>query len=560
MPACDVAERAVSARAVLLAQLALALAGAAAWAAAAWRRRRATGAPRWRGSSAPPPERGAPARSPLASVGQASPRPRWRAAAWCAVTALGLLAYTGFGRFHSGRLLHVWDSYHYFIGAKYFAELGYQGLYECTAVADAEAGLRRQVATNTITDLRTNLQVRTFDVLIHPEGCLRRFSAARWAGFARDVAWFRARVDGQTWRRMQRDHGYNATPVWHLVGARLANLGPASDELVGALAMLDPLLLAGALVLVGWAFGLRAVALAALVLGTCYPARLYWTGGAILRLDYLACALAGLALLRRGRPALAGAALAHAALLRLFPAALLVGPALVAVAQLARARTLPRELRRLFAGALLWCALIVPPALAVAGDGGLAFVRNTQKHAATPLTNHMGLATALSYRPDRTVRALRSAPGHRPATLWPRFKEARRAAERQTWPVRALAVLAGLALLWRARRHELWRVSALGLVLVPAALSLTCYYYVFAVALAVLAERRPAAGAALLAWCAASLAVGLFLEPRVELDEAYAAQSALAVLGLGAVAALAVARPRWRRRAEGAEPLTTRTS
>jgi hypothetical protein len=36
--------------------------------------------------------------------------------------------------------LHRWDTYHYYVGGKYFQELGCTRLYLCTTVADAEDG------------------------------------------------------------------------------------------------------------------------------------------------------------------------------------------------------------------------------------------------------------------------------------------------------------------------------------------------------------------------------------------------------------------------------------
>ena len=38
------------------------------------------------------------------------------------------------------RCVHVWELYHHVLGAKYFDELGYTRLYDCTLVADVEAG------------------------------------------------------------------------------------------------------------------------------------------------------------------------------------------------------------------------------------------------------------------------------------------------------------------------------------------------------------------------------------------------------------------------------------
>lgn len=455
--------------------------------------------------------------------------------ALAALGVLGLAAYVNFGTLHGGGFVHTWDTYHYYVGAKYFPELGYEWLYDCTAVADAESGHRHDVATRTITDLHTNEQVKTFDILIDPDPCLRRFSAARWEAFKHDVAWFRDRVDAVTWRRIQRDHGYNATPVWNAVGHLLASAAPASDLQITCLALLDPLLLVAAFVLLAWAFGWRVAAIAAVMLGTFFPSQFTWTGGAFLRCDWVFCLVAGLCALRKGRPFTGGALLAYAALLRLFPAALFVGPALAALAHLWRTRAWHPGHVRLFAGAAVAVALAVPPALVISGDAGKGFVENTLKHADTPLTNHMGLPTLLSYRPDTTVRQLRQIT---PKELWPRFKQARRAALHEACPAIALAGLVFLALLLAAARHEVWRVATLSLGLAAVFLQLTCYYYVFVIAWAVLAERRPAIGAVLLGMCAASMLVALGLD--VEMDESYVALSLVTILGLAAAVVISL--------------------
>jgi hypothetical protein len=359
------------------------------------------------------------------------------------------------------------------------------------------------------------------------------------------VAWFRDRVYRHTWRRIQRDHGYNATPVWNAIGHLLTNLAPASDRQITCLALLDPLLLAASFVLLGWAFGWRVSAIAAVMLGTYYPSQFYWTGGAFLRFDWMFCVIAGLCALRKGRPFLGGAALACAALLRLFPAALFVGPALAALSHLIRARTWRADHVRLFAGAAVAVAVAVPAALAISGDPGrdgrMSFIANTIKHVDTPLTNNMGLPTILSYRRDTTVRQLREAGTK---DLWPRFRQARRAAVRDLVPVIVATGLTLLGLLWFAgRRHETWKIAVLSLALIPTFLQLTCYYYVFVMVWAVLAERRPIVGVALLAMCAGSMAIALGLMPRAGMDETCVALSIVSVLGLGTTMAL-VLRPR----------------
>ena len=72
-------------------------------------------------------------------------------------------------------------------------------------------------------------------------------SAPRWEAFVTDVLWFRTRTTPEEFRRILLDHGYNATPAWGILGGALARAaGPATDRSVGLLALLDPLLLLGA--------------------------------------------------------------------------------------------------------------------------------------------------------------------------------------------------------------------------------------------------------------------------------------------------------------------------
>ena len=56
-----------------------------------------------------------------------------RAIHWLLVALAGVstLAYVDFGRFHRGAgYVHNWEMFHYVMPSKYFAELGYDGLYQ----------------------------------------------------------------------------------------------------------------------------------------------------------------------------------------------------------------------------------------------------------------------------------------------------------------------------------------------------------------------------------------------------------------------------------------------
>jgi hypothetical protein len=114
--------------------------------------------------------------------------------------------------FHFGQALHFSELYHYYLGAKYFPELQYTGLYECTAIADLENGHEAEVLGRRIRNLRTNIVEGTSDIRSDPSRCKSAFSAARWESFKKDVDWFHSKMSPDYWSRIQRDHGYNGTP------------------------------------------------------------------------------------------------------------------------------------------------------------------------------------------------------------------------------------------------------------------------------------------------------------------------------------------------------------
>ena len=110
------------------------------------------------------------------------------------------------------------------------------------------------------------------------------------------MAWFREREAPGRWDEMSADHGFNATPVWMILGSTLARLAPASDASIGALALLDPLFFLAMVAALLWGFGLRTAAVALAVLATSFPSRFFWTGGAYLRWDWLFFCVLALAL------------------------------------------------------------------------------------------------------------------------------------------------------------------------------------------------------------------------------------------------------------------------
>ncbi len=491
---------------------------------------------------------------------------RWRDRALAMAGLLAALTYFNFGFFHFGSYIHGWDVFHYYTGAKYFRELGYERLYECVAVADAEeAVLRPRVEARKITNLRTNELEPARDILAHPRRCTSHFSAARWQDFRHDVAWFRDRETPERWGALSTDHGYNATPVWTLTGSLLAGSGPANDRQILLLTLLDPLYFLVLMAVAGWVFGWRGLAVALLVFATFFPCRFFWTGGAFLRWDWLFYTVAAVACLRRERPLLGGLALGYAALLRIFPGFLAIGPLAGILAHagprmwraLASARTAgrPPALRatlrealaaeptrshlRFLAGAALAVVLLVPASLAIGGpDAYRGFIDNSRKHAGTPLTNNMGLRTVLTFRADEVGRKLFDEGAADP---WKAWKEARLRAWRNVSALAAALALAFVAVLVRVtRRHpEPWIAAALGTLFIAFVADLTSYYYAFIFVPALLWTYRRRVGILLLALCAFSTFVSL--APLAGMptwrDEQYTLISLATLLVFGAILA-----------------------
>jgi len=426
-------------------------------------------------------------------------------AALALVGVLGAAGWWNFGAFHFvGGFVHYHEFFHYYLGSKYFEELGYTGLYECVAVAEAEAGRGANVSRRWIRNLSTNELALGTPAVQDPSRCLDRFpDRARWDSFSHDVEWFRQHVSAGKWNELTADHGYNATPVWTMVGARLANLAPVSGAQIWALAFLDPILLAIMGGLVWWAFGWQVLAVALVWWGTNYPARYTYIGGVFLREDWLLFAVAAVCLARRGWLAASGAAIAWSTLLRVFPGFTLLAVAFSAAHSAWRSRRLPASLVRFGIGGVVAACLLAAASLLGPHppDGGVAswrgFVANSRKHLATPLTNNVGLRQLVTFDPATRSSSVRELWLDSPWDVW---KDARlRLFEERFWLYVAL-VAVYLAILARATAGQpLWTALILGLGAIPFFTNLTCYYYGFLLIFAALWPRYPAAGIGLTA-------------------------------------------------------------
>jgi hypothetical protein len=339
---------------------------------------------------------------------RADPAPRLSLAALVAAACLALFHYTNLGNFHYPHFAHRWEQFHYALGARYFAELGYDGLYVASLAAEAEAHPERTRQVE-IRDLRSNALVPTAQLAGELARVRERFGPERWREFCADHAFFADSLPPAWLAQIRRDHGYNPTPAWTAV-ARAAMAGlPIGPRALALFASYDVALLAALFAALARSFGARIALYAVVLFGAGYPGRFSWTGGALLRHDWIAAVGFGACALARGRAALAGACLGYAAAVRLFPAALLVGPAALAAAQLARGER-PRWFARAAAGfAIAIAALGAAGALGgrgVAGWGELA--KRMEVYQLSRGRNVVGLDGLVLYGGDAFGRAFDS--------------------------------------------------------------------------------------------------------------------------------------------------------
>ena len=124
-------------------------------------------------------------------------------------------------RFLTTPWVRVSNVYHYYIGSKYFVELGYFNIYDATLLADEESRdywhtvWRVRNLKNYKLESRREIRGR-FD----PSTV---FTPQRWQEFQRDVQALQVQMEPSDWREVFRDRGYNPSPFWNAIGSFLSN-------------------------------------------------------------------------------------------------------------------------------------------------------------------------------------------------------------------------------------------------------------------------------------------------------------------------------------------------
>jgi hypothetical protein len=446
--------------------------------------------------------------------------------ALAALAALSALGYLNFFAFHGERtFVHYHDVAHYYLGGKYFRELGYANLYTAMLRAEAES-FDSRFKTIEARDLRSGELVHIRVLLEESAVVKAAFTRERWADFRTDVEYFREAL-GPQYGKVFQDHGFNPTPLWALVGGPLANRVPAgSGTGILLLTLLDPLLIVAAFVVIGRVFGAETTLLAVIHFCIVFGATFGWTGGAFLRFVWFFAVMAGFCGLERGRHLLAGALFAVAAVLRIFPAFFVAGLFFKAVFDLISARRFRWPAWRLATSFVGTAAVLV--ATTLVSFGGLGtwrdFNRNLDRHVDTVSPNIVGLAQLMGHD---------SAP--RSATVT--AEELRHIREQRARLYEWLLVsVFPFALIAAAVASMLVRnaaAAALGVPLIFVGTNLASYYYGFLVVLVLVNREAPRRLILVFAAEALSYVLLLFDEREALL---YVARSAILIYLFAALA------------------------
>lgn len=468
-------------------------------------------------------------------IGQRRPiAERWKKFVGVTLGVAGILFYFNSLKFGYPHYYHRWDQYHYYMGAKYFPEIGYDGLYKCTAIAQneidtaqvdvegngkmytARLGAEVRKSDKKIRNLSgDNLLMKVDDLLANPEQCTSRFSPERWEAYKRDVLFFSSQcyVDGY-WTQMQQDHGYNPPPVWTIAGKFLGNLyDDGGVHILGkkiemhqrrfmqGLALVDVLYLLSAFAAIYWAFGWRIFAMAAIFFGTQSSAPFYWTGGALLRQDWLFFFVLSACLARKKYFALSAAAMVYAGLLRVFPGLVVIGWLIVAGWHIAKYRSMKKEHVRMLLGGTVAAAVLILASIVYVGkpaDEGLLsrpkehitagalsykkFVHHTLNvHDKTPLTNHMGLRVLLGHdvgfdKESGRMRYVKDGTKVDPFETWKTMRVQRYEDYKPVAYALLLSTFFACVVVLR-RLKKMWVAQAISGVWIILLSQLTCYYY-----------------------------------------------------------------------------------
>jgi hypothetical protein len=415
--------------------------------------------------------------------------------------AIGLAVVFSFAAFHNlgtlrnGTFVHYGEMFHYYLGSKYFRELGYYELYNATLVADAEQD-DTLASLPFYTDLRSYRNIHRDTALRDRERIRHLFSAERWNAFKSDISFFKKATGAPRSSDLMyllMDHGYNASPVSTAVLGTLTNA--VSVDHLRWLAAIDPLLVFLMIAAVFRSFGFEVGAVFAVYFFVNILSGHEYLSGSLLRYDWLLYIVLAVCLLEERRHASAAFFLTLSAMMRIFPGLLFYGVAVTTFRRWRATHTLDKHSARFIvtagATALL---LFVLPAISLGSviRPWKDFYDKTSLHDSGVYVNHLGSRAVVLFEPSHL--SLESfAAAYKSADIVRHWQDVKENEFRNKKPILLLASLLVLAcvtvIIWKRDESEsasvLWPIP-----LIYSASYLSTYYYAFLCLFVLLFFRR----------------------------------------------------------------------
>jgi hypothetical protein len=395
------------------------------------------------------------------------------------LAVLSLAAHTNYLRYQRGldRRGSV-DFYVYYMGPKYFPELGYHGLYDAHTIADYEDDLRAYRPMVPVRSLVDNALVLKEEVVERKDEIVGWFTPPRWQEFKADIGVFRADyIFDRRDSRWAQDHGYNGAPLTTAInGTFLRQPFFSTERFVQLMSWADLLLVIGAGATIGYVLGAQW-GLLFVIAFSANPLNDYITiGGSYLRYLHFASLALGIVALRKGRGVTAGLLFAVATHLRIFPV-LFASALLLSDLLRPERRRLLRERRRFYLsfGAAAVLLLAGTSFLKVPGEQNVwvDFAKNTVLHSKTYGVNMVGLKYPFMYSDETNyeVLARRSKPIN-----WRAEMGARLSRNAVGYRLAAAALIA-LSIFYLRRVRDGGEALFIGLVWIYALLQAAVYDY-----------------------------------------------------------------------------------
>lgn len=314
----------------------------------------------------------------------------------------------GAGGLARSKYVHFYDAYHYFLGPKYYEELRYFDLYECTILADAET--TRSIRNQDTRNLRRYGFTKT-DRVLEKSQCKSNFTPERWESFRADYETIAKAAGPRTMHRVIRDYGYNGTPFNAWVGGGIAHSFHLDYASITFATLIDTLSICALMAAIALTFGWNLGGLVAIAFFTAFSDRFAYIGGSFFRYHWMVLTGFGLIAMARRRYATSSVLISLAAMLNVFPVLFLLGLGGKACIDWIRTQTIQRVHLR-FAGVSIATALGAF-LLSLLQPGGLTnwreFFGDMSKHSQLVTVSRIGFRYVFLYRGESSSEGFSNA-------------------------------------------------------------------------------------------------------------------------------------------------------